>query len=898
MYWKDITKEINQNNEKKLIKKIKIGFHSNQLCERGTEIAMYDYAYYNQEFYNNESIIFYQKHNSGNQPSVIKKFEKHFKCYAYENFDEVNNVIEKEGIQYLYSIISGEFSSSKLSTKCKNLLHAVFTVQPHGDKYVTVSEYLTKKHGNKVDFIPHMINMPKVEGNLKNKLNIPVDSIVLGRYGGMEQFNIVQVHQAIRDILNLDPNIYFLFANTIKFYEHPRIIYLDKIIDIEEKVKFINSCDAMIHARLDGETFGLAVGEFSYLNKPIITCVSPIDNSHIEILGNKGIYYDSYDAIINILKNIRSIIKSKSDWNAYRDFKPENIMKKFMSTFEIPYNNSTKILYVGFYPEHKIEEDRIYLNALKGQNYQIEKADKISDELLSKYDVIICGSFLHNPNDVFALSKYYDKVIYNITEPVEFNDRAMYKIYSKNLINLTVGCVKESGTHVKYPHYMDWGLSVDKMVEANNYVGQAKLEEIINKKFCCLINRYDMGKTRTDIYNKLKLIDHIDCPGNLFNNFSNELFEKKGRTNFQKEYLFSICPENFMTKNPGYVTEKLFMACIAGTIPIYWGDLDSIDKSIFNMNRVLLFDPSSETSINQVYYKILELMTNPTKLHEFYSQPIFNPTAIQTYGLLIDNLKMRINKFINGEKYNQSLLTNQSYEIVRNEQADKINGLDHIVWINLDRSLDRRAKMEKILEKINVPNTRIKAIDGANEDMSPFNYLERSMTNYEKAVALSHIKAYSYLKKMSGEYFLVLEDDISLRNLKYFDHDLKSIIANAPDFDILQLQKIYHEKLDNLYSKWKKDIYSTAAYVISRKGLNKLLKLAEYDGTNNKFNIYSPLSIADFFLYNSLETCVYKYNYLSTDDETSIIHPDHLDIHKHSSLVQLATIMNDLVFNQ
>lgn len=558
-------------------------------------------------------------------------------------------------------------------------------------------------------------------------------------------------------------------------------------------------------------------------------------------------------------------------------------------------NPTKKIIYIGFWPDHKLDSDHIYLNALKGQNYQIDKTNEINDDILSNYDVIICGSFLHNPDDVFVLSKYYDKVIYNITEPVEFNDKIMYKIYSKNLINLTVGCVKESGNHVKYPHYMDWGLSIDKMIEANNYVEQIKIEEIINKKFCCLINRHDMGKTRTDIYNKLKLIGHIDCPGNLFNNFSNELFEKKGRTNFQKEYLFSICPENFMTKNPGYVTEKLFMACITGTISIYWGDLDQIDKSIFNMNRVLLFDPTSESSINQVYYKILELTTNPNKLYEFYTQPIFNESAIQTYGLLIDNFKMRINNFINGKTYNQSLLTNESYEVERKEQTDKINGLDHIVWINLDRSSDRRVKMEKILEKINVPNTRIKAIDGVNEDMSPFNYLERPMTNYEKAVALSHIKAYSNLKNIPGNYFLVLEDDISLRNLKYFDYDLKSIIANAPDFDILQLQKTYHHPLDNLYSKWKKDIYSAVSYVISRKGLNKLLKLAEYDGINNKFNIYSPLSISDFFLYNSLETWVYKYNYLSTDDETSIIHPDHLDIHKQSSLVQLITIFNDLV---
>ena len=36
--------------------KLVIGFHSNQLCERGTEVAMYDYAYCNQKIYGNKSI--------------------------------------------------------------------------------------------------------------------------------------------------------------------------------------------------------------------------------------------------------------------------------------------------------------------------------------------------------------------------------------------------------------------------------------------------------------------------------------------------------------------------------------------------------------------------------------------------------------------------------------------------------------------------------------------------------------------------------------------------------------------------------------------------------------------------------------------------------------------------
>jgi hypothetical protein len=328
------------------LKNITIGFHSNQLCERGTEVAMYDYAYYNQKLYGNKSIIFYCKHSLNNDSNVITKFEKEFKCYAYDNFSDIDKFILDEKIDYFYNIKGGEKSDNQLVTKCPNLIHAVFTVEPYGDKYATISKQLSLKYNNIVDHVPHMINLPECSKNMKIQLNIPENAIVLGRIGGFYQFDLKISHNAIKQIVDIDSNIFFLFVNTNKFYEHPQIIYLNKIIDPIEKVKFINTCDAMIHARSDGETFGLAVAEFSSLNKPVITSVSNMDNSHIEILGSKGIIYDTEDSLMEIFKNIRTIIKSKDDWNAYKEYTPEIVMKQFMDVF-IP-NDIKQILFDNF----------------------------------------------------------------------------------------------------------------------------------------------------------------------------------------------------------------------------------------------------------------------------------------------------------------------------------------------------------------------------------------------------------------------------------------------------------------------------------------------------------------------------------------------------------------------
>ena len=50
-------------------------------------------------------------------------------------------------------------------------------------------------------------------------------------------------------------------------------------------MKFVNASDCMIHARARGETFGLAIAEFSIRNKPIIAYSNPPEKAHLDILG-------------------------------------------------------------------------------------------------------------------------------------------------------------------------------------------------------------------------------------------------------------------------------------------------------------------------------------------------------------------------------------------------------------------------------------------------------------------------------------------------------------------------------------------------------------------------------------------------------------------------------------
>lgn len=317
-----------------------IGFFIRHFTERGTEVAAYDYAHYNETLLGNKSIIICftpQKQESLGWPIETQsydKFKSRFRIVEISDISDMQNVITKYNLDFFYTLTHGckdvyEFENKQLWGSCKTIKHCVFDTKfPEGDFHISIGDYLNKKSNTSIPVIPHIIYLPECNENLRNKLQIPEEAIVLGRYGGKDQFDINITHDAIKEFLQLNTNTYFLFMNTDKFYEHPRIIYLDGTTDMISKVKFINTCDAMIHARVTGETFGLSIAEFSSKNKPIITCPCG-DLEHINILRDKAILYHSKDELINIFGNIREIIKSRDDWNAYRKYTPEHVMNLF-----------------------------------------------------------------------------------------------------------------------------------------------------------------------------------------------------------------------------------------------------------------------------------------------------------------------------------------------------------------------------------------------------------------------------------------------------------------------------------------------------------------------------------------------------------------------------------------
>lgn len=311
------------------------------LSYRGTEVNMYDLAYYNQITLHNKSIICLKK-DAHNEPLVLKKFQDTFDVFVYfTDTQDLETQLLSLNVHGFYSIRYGKIEEPMLKT-IPMLIHNVYDMStPHGLIMAGVSKSVADKY-NKKEYVPHMVSLYDTQEHYRKELNIPEDAIVLGRHGGEDTWDLEFVKDVVVNILESKEkwceNIYFLFAvrpNLLKDINHPRLICLKTFADLKVKRKFINTCNAMLHAQSLGETFGLSCAEMSQAGKIIIVWNGGVAKEHLRILGDKCLKYNNKDELWDILKKYRENMDKyiNMDWVAYNDYTPDKIIHIFNDVF-------------------------------------------------------------------------------------------------------------------------------------------------------------------------------------------------------------------------------------------------------------------------------------------------------------------------------------------------------------------------------------------------------------------------------------------------------------------------------------------------------------------------------------------------------------------------------------
>ena len=313
-----------------------VGFVTNRLSLRGTETVLWTYAHYNEVMLGNRSLIFVnskrdiiiEPHNREDNCEEAKEwFINRFEQVHFCSTNEIEQKMKDAGVDVCFIELAG-VDSDWVPTGVPSVLHCVFQPLHKGTVSTAISTCVGK---GKIPVLPNIMPSHHTTDDMREELDIPKDAVVFGRYGGYNQFSINYAKDAVRHVAAVHPDIYFVFMNTAQFMEPAKnVIFLPGTRDMYKKQRFINTCDAYLHAREDGETFGAAIGEFALSNKNIVTTKDQNgqQNEHLDILGDKCIRYEDYNSLVNILENYISHKKDMME-NGYYMYTPEKIIPKF-----------------------------------------------------------------------------------------------------------------------------------------------------------------------------------------------------------------------------------------------------------------------------------------------------------------------------------------------------------------------------------------------------------------------------------------------------------------------------------------------------------------------------------------------------------------------------------------
>jgi hypothetical protein len=188
-----------------------------------------------------------------------------------------------------------------------------------------------------------------------------------------------------------------------------------------------------------------------------------------------------------------------------------------------------------------------------------------------------------------------------------------------------------SGRNFRLPHwylYVNWW-NEPNFPHARISVEQLKrkwnVDEVYNRQQFCSIIIGNPVRNRIEVAQKLSEYIPVHAFGRAFGKYYDAC-----KVKLLEKYRWNICFENSIY--PGYITEKLLEAKVAGCIPIYYGD-SSVNND-FNSNGFINYK-DFKTS-DELFNFILSIEKNEKLFGDYVETPIFNtePSLDKLYEFL------------------------------------------------------------------------------------------------------------------------------------------------------------------------------------------------------------------------------------------------------------------------
>ncbi|MBP7866501.1 MAG: glycosyltransferase [Acidobacteria bacterium] len=118
-----------------------------------------------------------------------------------------------------------------------------------------------------------------------------------------------------------------------------------------------------------------------------------------------------------------------------------------------------------------------------------------------------------------------------------------------------------------HPRYLRWPVFLC-YYPPGLLLGPRDIDGILKRKtrFCGFVVSNPNARERIDLFHALSAYRRVDSGGRVLNTLGCRVPDKVA---FLRECRFAIAYEN--SSHPGYTTEKIYEAFLAGAVPIYWG---------------------------------------------------------------------------------------------------------------------------------------------------------------------------------------------------------------------------------------------------------------------------------------------------------------------------------------
>lgn len=319
----------------------RIGFHVDSFSLRGVDQATYQYCLLAEEDLGLEVVVLRaHKRDSGWVSDYLgDTFRKRFYVVDYDGSEEgLRDVVNRERLEAVYVLSAGLGDKRFRCISVPVFRHSVFptsNLDPEKDNFCVISDWLSREYFNRqAKVVNHVIPERQTDECLRSELGIPRDALVLGTMGGKFNFNSRLTLAGLEKVMAKRRDLWLLSLNQVICLKGENIRVMEGTGCELKKARFINTCDFMMHGRVDGETFGIACGEFCKAGKPIIAWTNTPQRAHIDQFLIDRYGYSNMQGLINLLSNLEVDAESQrlSTQLANR-YCRENVGKQFKKNF-------------------------------------------------------------------------------------------------------------------------------------------------------------------------------------------------------------------------------------------------------------------------------------------------------------------------------------------------------------------------------------------------------------------------------------------------------------------------------------------------------------------------------------------------------------------------------------